>query len=125
MKKNTGFTLIELLVAMTIVAILAIIGFTIYNDSLKSARDAKRTADIDALSKAYETKFDKMIGSYKPIARDDFTLGQCPAPPEGGSYLYYGVPTGTGTSPGFRICAQLDGFVTGGTACTQTNSNNK
>ena len=49
-----GFTLIELMVAISIVAILATIGFSTYSQTQVRARDAKRKQDLRALSTALE-----------------------------------------------------------------------
>ncbi len=59
MKKldQKGFTLVELLVVITILAILATIAFTIFSGTQKSARDARRRADIDAIATAMETHY--------------------------------------------------------------------
>ncbi len=54
MKSARGFTLIELLVVIAIIAILSVIGFTVFTNVQKSARDAKRKADFDAIYKALE-----------------------------------------------------------------------
>ncbi len=57
MKKLTtkdGFTLIEILVAATIVALLAAIGVVSYVSANRSARDAKRLADVEQIRAALE-----------------------------------------------------------------------
>lgn len=56
MKKN-GFTLIELLVSITIVAILATIGLTMYSGAQKSAKIAKRSEDLRAVKNALEVYY--------------------------------------------------------------------
>lgn len=72
--KNSGFTLVELLVVITIIAILATIGLTIYTSAQKQAKDAKRRGDIDAIAKALETK--KGTNSqYPQLSSTDFTNG--------------------------------------------------
>lgn len=53
--KNKGFTLVELLVVVSIIAILSVIGLTIFTSAQKNARDARRKADIDAIANAIET----------------------------------------------------------------------
>lgn len=73
--KQKGFTLIELLVSMTIVAILATIGFTIYSDVQKSARDAKRKSDLNAVAKALE-QYKTANGSY-PYSESGDNLYSC------------------------------------------------
>lgn len=52
-----GFTLIELLVAISIVAILSIIGLTIYQDTIKNAKIAKRSEDLRAIKNALEVYY--------------------------------------------------------------------
>lgn len=54
-KKNfKGFTLIELLVAITIISIIAAVGFTSYNAAQVRGRDAKRKQDLRAIAVALE-----------------------------------------------------------------------
>lgn len=53
-----GFTLIELLVAISILAILAVIGVSIFAGAQRNARDGKRKADIDQIARAIETEKD-------------------------------------------------------------------
>ena len=54
-----GFTLVELLVVISIIAVLSVIGVTVFSGVQKSARDAKRRGDIDAISKALEVHYGK------------------------------------------------------------------
>lgn len=56
-KNEGGFTLIELLVSITIVAILATIGLTMYSGAQKSAKIAKRTEDLRAVKNALEVYY--------------------------------------------------------------------
>lgn len=74
MKKQKGFTLIELLVVITIIAVLATIGLTIYTSAQKQARDAKRRGDIDAIAKALETK-KGTNPQYQTLSSTDFING--------------------------------------------------
>lgn len=55
--KSSGFTLVELLVVIAIIAVLSMIGLTVFTGVQKSARDAKRKGDIDAIAKAMEVHF--------------------------------------------------------------------
>lgn len=54
LKPKKGFTLIELLIAMAILAILSTIGFGNFQTARIKARDAKRKADLTAVTKALE-----------------------------------------------------------------------
>lgn len=51
---RSGFTLIELLVVVAVIAILSLIGLTIFSAAQTNARDARRKADVDAIAKAIE-----------------------------------------------------------------------
>lgn len=55
MKKNdAGFTLIELMVVTVIIAILAVIGITVYTNAQRSVRNGVRRAEITSLAKSIE-----------------------------------------------------------------------
>ncbi len=101
-----GFTLIELLVVVTILAILSLAGIAAFRNTAGNARDAKRKADVDAIAKAYETKFDPNTSLYPILDPNgtDFTNGVIPTLPEGGDYTVLL----TTPSNAFRICAALE-----------------
>lgn len=73
-----GFTLIELMVAISVVAILSVIGLVIYTDAQKGARDGRRRADLNALANAIEQKKDPTLPTYEPLAATDFASGSIP-----------------------------------------------
>lgn len=52
--RNKGFTLVELLVVVAIIAILSVIGLTIFTSAQSNARDARRKSDIEAIANALE-----------------------------------------------------------------------
>ncbi len=54
MPKKSGFTLVELLVVIAIIAILSVIGITIFSGIQESARDARRRGDLHAIQTALE-----------------------------------------------------------------------
>ncbi len=62
-QSKSGFTLVELLVVITIIAILSVIGVTVFTGIQKNARDTKRKGDVNAISKALEAKYSN-IGAY-------------------------------------------------------------
>lgn len=100
-RRELAFTLIELLVVITIIAILATIGTVVYNGVLKKTRDVKRETEVKAIVDAYEQKY---TNSYSPLSDSDFSSGQIPVPPEGGSYSGL-ITTDT---PSVQICAALE-----------------
>lgn len=68
-----GFTLIELLVSITIVAILAGIGVSVYSGAQASARDSKRKLDINAIADSMELYFGHFKGSrYAGLCQSGF-----------------------------------------------------
>lgn len=71
--KKSGFTLIELLITISIIAVLAAIGFVSYTTVLKSGRDSKRQSDLRAIQSAVE-QYHNDQGFY-PLATTDLTSG--------------------------------------------------
>lgn len=92
-----GFTLIELMIVISIIAILSVIGMVIYGGVQKSARDARRKADIDSIANAMEANYDKPTnpGQYSPLAATMFSSGVIPEDPIG---------AGSATGCGGAIC---------------------
>lgn len=92
MKKN-GFTLVELLVVVSIIAILSVIGITIFASAQKTARDARRKSDVDAIAKTAEVHFgETKVGEYAPLKGSHFSSGQIPKDPLSGSSSCKGKP---------------------------------
>lgn len=75
---RSGFTLIELLVAITIVAILSTIGYSVFAGAQLKARDTVRRSDILAIANAIEGHF---TGTYPPILNSWFAKGSVPTDP--------------------------------------------
>ena len=101
-----GFTLIELLVVISIIAVLSVVGITVFGGIQKNARDAKRKADVGSIIKAYEVRYNSS-GSYGNtiVEGTAFSSGSLPTPPEGGSYDVI-LDNDTG---GIKACATLEG----------------
>ncbi len=84
-----GFTLIELMVTVAIIAILSGIGYSTYSSIQANARDAKRKADVDAIAKVLEDKYNSSTGlypSYSEVSDRDFTSGAKPKQFDGTDY---------------------------------------
>ncbi|OGE26281.1 hypothetical protein A3C26_03770 [Candidatus Daviesbacteria bacterium RIFCSPHIGHO2_02_FULL_39_12] len=75
---NKGFTLVELLVVVAIIAILSVIGITLFSSAQQNARDARRKSDIDAIAKALEIKRQPSIVYYVSLLNTDFSSGAIP-----------------------------------------------
>ena len=105
-KKSRGFTLVELMVAISIVAVLATISFSLFQNTQSTARDGKRRADVDAIAVALETHFDASAGMYSAVDWSWFSDKIPPVDPlNSGSYTYL-YPASTGAT--YKVCATLE-----------------
>lgn len=80
-KNPQGFTLVELLVVVSIIGILSVVGVTVFTGVQKNARDARRKADIESISKSMETNYNEQTGVYVPLALTMFASNTIPTDP--------------------------------------------
>lgn len=80
--KSSGFTLVELMIVVAIIAVLSVIGVTVFSGIQKDSRDARRRADIDAIASAMEANYGKTVaGQYSAITAGFFANGVVPVDP--------------------------------------------
>lgn len=89
-------------------AILAVAGITVFTNTQKNARDAKRRQDVEAISKALETRYDAVKNEYAVVDATWFNSG-IPLDPKS-SANYIGVPNALGAT--YEICADLESVGT-------------
>jgi general secretion pathway protein G len=102
-----AFTLIELLVVITIMAIIIGLAAVNYQKTVQLGRDSKRKADIEQIRQALETyrsEYSSYPANLSILVSTGF-IGELPADPKGGSYLY--LPSGS-PSINYSICAYLE-----------------
>lgn len=106
-KNPKGFTLVELLVVISIIAVLSVIGITIFSGVQKNARDARRKGDIESISKALESNYTSGSSNPYPILLDTmFASGKIPTDPQTGN-SYTGIPAAAAAT--YTVCATLEG----------------
>lgn len=120
-KHNKAFTLIELMVVISIIAILASVGVSVYANAQKIARDGKRQGDIKEIQKALEQYY-AVTRTYPGSNSAAGTLATV------NSYFQNGiVPTDpTGPSYSYLTCSNNDKYVlcsTGMESCNSTKCN--
>lgn len=116
-----GFTLVELLVVITIIAILSVVGITVFSGTQKSARNARRQADIDAITKALETHYNNTngqnctgnAGTYCALQAAWFAGNVIPTDPQTNAQ-YSNLPANGAAT--YNVCATLEA-PPGGTYC--------
>lgn len=112
--ESKGFTLVELLVVVSIIGILSVIGLAIFTGIQPRARDSRRQADLEAISKAMEVGYSESTGRYSNLTESMFSSSRVPTDPLNGStscqgnYCKYCVKTSAGN------CEALDSTVGAG-----------
>ncbi len=129
--RSNGFTLIELLVAISIIAVLSVIGLSAYQSVYKSGRDSKRQSDLRSIQSALEQYFADQLfypdaplpsagnpltsntGNPSPNPSPKTYLNSVPSDPDPAkSYCYAKV----GSS--YELCAELDNAPSLGSGCS-------
>jgi prepilin-type N-terminal cleavage/methylation domain-containing protein len=113
--KNTsskkGFTLIELLIAVSVIAVLAVIGIIVIGNVQVRARDARRNSDLDAIATALEVAKNNLATTdYPALALTHFSSGTVPVDP---TRSYCGA---SGTAAAIAALALPSAWTT--TGCT-------
>ncbi|KKQ83318.1 MAG: hypothetical protein UT04_C0033G0001 [Candidatus Daviesbacteria bacterium GW2011_GWF2_38_7] len=101
-----GFTLIELMVVVTIIAILSVIGISVYTNAQKNARDGIRRAELSSLGKAIESAKDPTTSSYMYNTTNftsDYPQNLPRDPLKDSGKQYYCVSTSTGATPAMPL----------------------
>lgn len=93
---SKGFTLIELMVTVAIIAIIATVAIALFSNAQASARNGKRTAELESIANALEQN--KTTAGYQPLATTQFAGGVTPGTdPQG--YMYCIVPNSGQANP--------------------------
>ncbi len=95
-----GFSLIELMIVVAVIAILAVIGVSIYGNVQKTARDSRRKADIDAIAAALESTKSPNAPTYGALAATSFSHTVIPTDTTTEQYSACWSPTAATTSGG-------------------------
>ncbi|OGE64586.1 hypothetical protein A3J13_01495 [Candidatus Daviesbacteria bacterium RIFCSPLOWO2_02_FULL_36_8] len=100
--KSSGFTLIELMVVISIIAILSVIGVSVYGNVQKTARDGIRRAEIAILRNSIEGGRDITAGTYSYDSTKyaaDFPQNKPKDPLKSTTAPYYCFATSSGATP--------------------------
>lgn len=123
MPKNfRGFTLIELMVAISIVAILAVVGLTVFSNVQKNARDSRRRVDLTAIADALETNKTPGAITYGSLLDTQFASGAVPKDPKTGTqdYCYWGMKATAAGVPNTPL-ASPSATVVNWTTCARSD----
>lgn len=112
---QSGFTLIELLVAITIIAILAALGLSVYRSVYKSARDSRRMSDLRLIQSALEQyhgdqKFYPPLNPGGNCTKDGRFKAGCPLTDPTGEKTYFSqIPDDPISTQEYKYDAQRKG----------------
>ena len=94
------------MVVITIIAVLSMVGLVAFSDAQKNARDGKRKADINAITKALESNYTpNSTTPYPAVAPSWFVGSNIPTNPSPGGAAY-SYPTIAASA--FSVCATLE-----------------
>lgn len=99
-KSACGFTLVELLVVISIIAVLSVIGITIFSSAQKSARDGQRISNIHNLMNALE-QYNTANGRYPDACNSSTSLACCSSWGHGDNWI-------TGLVPNYMVSLPHD-----------------
>lgn len=105
---SRGYSLIEILVVVSILAILAYIGFSSLNNAQKNARDLQRKHNVDLIAKTYEGNYNFSTSLYPVLTpellTEEFSSNKLPDNPDGATFS--GILTSA--KPAFQLCVALE-----------------
>lgn len=106
-----GFTLLELLIVIAIIGILVTIATASYSSAQNKSRDARRRADVKAISNAFEQFYADNNGTYPSSCSVSST------------YLPAGMPTDPQTGNSYSVSCNSTSYCFCGDVTGGENSN--
>lgn len=124
-----GFTLIELLVVITIIAFLSTIGFVMYSQFSRNARDARRQSDLKFIQSALEDFHADQLyypqtitfGSKLELGTRTYMTEVPKDPLASQSYSYVSSGCTFSKCTGYCLFANMEGTPPNNSTCTPTD----